>query len=124
MNAKNLFGMDCITRIAQLHVRVNRSPLLVGHQPLEPLHNPAHSFFCFYTGSSLSIMMIFSVFYGVLLPPIFMYRVEIEVISNLSNIQIIQHIFVIEVKRKMEHLYNLGIKVEPDIEHVCAQCRL
>ena len=40
---------------------------------------------------------------------------EIEVISNLSIIQIIQHIFVIEVKRKMEHLYNLGIKVEPDI---------
>ena len=40
---------------------------------------------------------------------------EIEVISNLSIIQIIQHIFVTEVKRKMEHLYNLGIKVEPDI---------
>ena len=42
-----------------------------------------------------------------------------EVISNLSNIQIIQHIFVIEAKRKMEHLYNLGIEVEPDIEHLC-----
>ena len=55
MNSRNFLGIDYISQLAQLLVLVSLPLRLIDHQPLDPSHSPARSFFFVSTECFLSV---------------------------------------------------------------------